>query len=78
MTLILNRQGFDLQLPDRRLQVLQDMCFCSDRITYFLKNSAGFLGRGDIREVLTPLKWWGTNIRVSQGFREPWDVDQRH
>ena len=51
----LNRQGFDLQLPDRRLQVLQDMCFCSDRITYFLKNSAGFLERGDIREVLTRL-----------------------
>lgn len=51
----LNRQGFDLQLPDRRLQVLQDMCFCSDRITYFLKNSAGFLKRGDIREVLTRL-----------------------
>ena len=51
----LNRQSFDLQLPDRRLQVLQDMCFCSDRITYFMKNPASFLERGDIREVLTRL-----------------------
>ena len=55
----LNRQGFDLQIPNRRLQVLQDMCFCSDRITYFLKNSAGFLERGDIREVLTRLSGGG-------------------
>ena len=51
----LNRQIFDLQLPDRRIQVLQDMCFCSDRITYFMKNPAGFLERGDIREILTRL-----------------------
>lgn len=51
----LNLQSFDLRIPGRRRQFLSEMCTCSDRITYFLKNPAGFLEleRGDIRESLT-------------------------
>lgn len=49
----LNLQGFDLRIPGRRRRFLSEMCTCSDRIAYFLKNPAGFLERGDIRESLT-------------------------
>lgn len=51
----LNLPSYDLKLRGRRRDFLREMCTCSDKIAYFLKNPNAFLENSGLRECLNKL-----------------------